>query len=248
MVMENFSKNKYCMSFPWGHGHTKFAAHIEDNRPWESKISTAREGKYSGKRPKTLSSKIYFLLLHLEIDTSPPAVPPCERCHMAPLGGKWGNVTKDERLFGTTMPHQPWSPTHQLEERVKGHVDLLTPLRCLDHMYTKEGLICHDPFGLIGLTNHKCQDHHWMGLTLHCPPPAGWVIRPRKQTKTCRLHSLQSCTHLNIKPSWYKWFTNIHVSGFWFSTSKSSLTGICLEILGNRVNKGGSLVLLISIL
>lgn len=110
--MENFSENKYCMSFPWGHGHTKFAAHIEDNRPWESKIFTAREGKYSGKRPKTLSSKIYFLLLHLEIDTSPPAVPPCERCHMAPLGGKWGNVAKDERLFGTTMPHQPWSPQH----------------------------------------------------------------------------------------------------------------------------------------
>lgn len=43
--------------------------------------------KCSGKRSNTLSGKIYFLLLHPEIHTTPPAVQPCERPHMALRGG-----------------------------------------------------------------------------------------------------------------------------------------------------------------
>lgn len=61
------------------------------------------------------------------------------------------------------IPHTPVGGEGQ---RPCGLVD--SPEMSGPHVHKgRAGLIHHDPFGLIGLTNDKCQDHHWMGLTLH---------------------------------------------------------------------------------
>lgn len=145
-------------------------------------------------------------------------------------------------MFGTTMPHQPWSPPHTHPSWKRGSKAMWTCWLPWDVWTT-----CTQRGGGWG------QDWSIMIYSVS----SGWLITivkiitgwiwPRnvllrlaeshkaKETnlKTSRLHGLPSCAHLNTNPGWYKWFTNIRVSGFWFPTSKSSLTGVCEEILGS---------------
>lgn len=61
---------------------------------------------------------------------------------MTPLEGKAEWLKMSDSVWHHNGSPALNPPTAQLEERVKVHVDLLTPLRCLGHMYTGEGQDC----------------------------------------------------------------------------------------------------------
>lgn len=97
---------------------------------------TTREGIVEQKI--VVLSKIDFLVLHPEFHTMSLTVPQLNVSH-GTTGGekrKWLKMNKSVWHHNASAALNP--PTAQLEERVIGHVDLLTPLRCLGHNYTGE--------------------------------------------------------------------------------------------------------------
>lgn len=60
-------------------------------------------------------------------------------CHMAPVKEKAEWLKMSDSVWNHNASPALNPPTALLEERVKVHVDLLTPVRCLGHMYTREG-------------------------------------------------------------------------------------------------------------